>query len=70
MSLHPGYIANVAADLRPQDVRPWAASAFAERIGNLGKDDPGTIGRLPLGPRHITGSSTGLASQRLSDAWR
>ena len=57
VSLHPGYIANVAADLRPQDVRPWAASAFAERIGNLGKDDPGTIGCLPLGPRHITGGA-------------
>ena len=58
LTLHPGYVANVAADLEPQDVQPWAAALFHERIGDLGKDDPGTIGCLPLGPRHITGGGT------------
>jgi len=58
MTLHPGYVANVASDLAPQDVRPWAAAAFTERVSSLGKDDPGTIGCLPLGPRHITGGGT------------
>jgi hypothetical protein len=58
LSLHPGYVANIASDLATQDVRPWAASAFNERLGNLGKDDPGTIGCQPLGPRHITAGGT------------
>jgi hypothetical protein len=52
---HPGYIINVAADLDPSDVRPWASKAFNEHLDDLGKDDPGTIGCQPLGPRHITG---------------
>lgn len=58
---HPGYIANLAADLDAADVEPWAAQAFAERMNDLGKDDPGTIGCQPLGPRHITGGA--LASR-------
>jgi len=27
-------------------------------MAEFGKDDPGTIGCLPLGPRHITGGGT------------
>jgi hypothetical protein len=52
---HPGYVINVAADLDPADVRPWAAQVFDAHLDDLGKDDPGTIGCQPLGPRHITG---------------
>jgi hypothetical protein len=52
---HPGYIINLAADLQPADVQPWAAQAFDQHINELGKEDPGTIGCQPLGPRHITG---------------
>jgi hypothetical protein len=55
LPLHPGYIANVAADLAPSDVRPWAAELFEQRAYGLGKDDPGTIGCQPLGTRHVTG---------------
>ena len=54
---HPGYIINVAADLDPADVRPWAAQGFNAHLDDLGKDDPGTIGCQPLGPRHITGGA-------------
>jgi hypothetical protein len=54
---HPGYIINVAADLDPSEVRPWAAKVFNEHLDDLGKDDPGTIGCQPLGPRHITGGA-------------
>ncbi|HKS57228.1 MAG TPA: hypothetical protein VJS12_18175 [Steroidobacteraceae bacterium] len=54
---HPGYVINVATDLDPADVQPWAAKVFNERLDNLGKDDPGTIGCQPLGPRHITGGA-------------
>jgi len=53
--LHPGYVANVATDLEPSDVQSWAARLFDERMNELGKDDPGTIGCLPFGPRAITG---------------
>lgn len=52
---HPGYVINVAADLDPADVKPWASQVFNEHLDDLGKDDPGTIGCQPLGPRHITG---------------
>lgn len=55
MPFHPGYVINVAADLDPADVRPWATQTFNAHLDNLGKDDPGTIGCQPLGPRHITG---------------
>lgn len=54
---HPGYVINIAADLDPAEVRPWASQAFDDRLDDLGKDDPGTIGCQPLGPRHITGSA-------------
>jgi hypothetical protein len=53
----PGYVINIAADLDADDVRPWAAQAFNARLDDLGKDDPGTIGCQPLGPRHITGGA-------------
>jgi hypothetical protein len=59
--LHPGYVGNIAADLDPADVQPWAARMFDERMGDFGKDDPATIGCLPFGPRHITGG--GLLSR-------
>jgi hypothetical protein len=54
---HPGYVINVAADLDPAEVKPWAAEAFNAHLDSLGKDDPGTIGCQPLGPRHITGGA-------------
>lgn len=54
--LHPGYAANVAADLEPAQVRSEAAEVFRQRMLEFGKDDPSTIGCLPMGPRHITGS--------------
>jgi hypothetical protein len=52
---HPGYLINLAADLDPEDVRPWAVQTFNTRLDDLAKDDPATIGCQPLGPRHITG---------------
>jgi hypothetical protein len=55
LPFHPGYIINLAADLEPADVLPWAAQAFDAHLNDLGMDDPGTIGCQPLGPRHITG---------------
>ena len=54
MPLHPGYVGNIAADLDTTDVQPWADALFMERLAVFGKDDPGTIGCQPLGPRRIT----------------
>lgn len=57
-SPHPAYLLNIAADLDASDVQPWATKLFVERMNNLGKDDPASIGCQPFGPRHIFG--TGL----------
>ncbi len=55
LPFHPGYVINLAADLEPEDVHPWAAQAFEAHLNDMGMDDPGTIGCQPLGPRHVTG---------------
>jgi hypothetical protein len=34
------YARNIAADLKPEDVLPWAASVAAERVENSQKDQP------------------------------
>jgi hypothetical protein len=64
-AFHPGYTINLAADLDASDIQPWAAKAFAERMNNLGADDPGTIGCQPLGPRSITGGGGIAARQKI-----
>jgi hypothetical protein len=50
-----GYAGNIATDLEPGDIQPWAGALYKQRMEDFGKDDPGTIGCLPLGPRHIAG---------------
>jgi hypothetical protein len=57
-SPHPALLLNIAMDLDPADVQPWATQAFVERMNNFGKDDPASIGCQPFGPRHVLG--TGL----------
>ena len=47
----PGHIANIAADLKAEDVEPWAEALYKQRLGDLGKDDPWTVHCLPAGPR-------------------
>ena len=54
ISLGAGYVANLTTELKPEDVRPWAAAVYKERSENLGKDDPWTVQCQPLGTRHIT----------------
>jgi hypothetical protein len=58
MNTPAGYVGNIAADLQPGEIQPWASALYRQRIEDLGKDDPGTIGCLPLGPRHIIGGGT------------
>jgi hypothetical protein len=45
------YNANIAKDLKPGDVLPWAEALARQRQENLGRDDPSTIHCLPFGPR-------------------
>jgi len=54
-SVPPSLVGDITTDLKPGDVQPWAAALYAQRMAEFGKDDPSTIGCLPLGPRHVTG---------------
>jgi hypothetical protein len=37
----PGsYDRNIARDLKPQDIQPWAEAVYQERVRNMGKDAP------------------------------
>jgi len=53
--VNQGYSANITTDLAPSEIQPWAAALSKQRLEELGKDDPETIGCVPGGPRHITG---------------
>jgi hypothetical protein len=59
--VNPGiaYAGNIVADLADNDVLPWADALSRQRMSDFGKDDPGTVGCLPRGPRNITGGSGG-----------
>jgi hypothetical protein len=45
------YNGNIASDLKPDDILPWAASLAQQRRDNFGKDDPSSLQCLPFGPR-------------------
>ena len=45
------YQGNIATDLKPEDVQPWADALFKQRSAALGKDDPTQFQCLPEGPR-------------------
>ncbi len=53
---HPAYLMNIAADLDPADVQPWAVQESTKRTNDFGKDDPAAIRCQPFGPRHIFGT--------------
>ena len=38
-------------------MKPAAAKLYEQRLSEFGRDDPGTIGCLPAGPRHILGGA-------------
>jgi hypothetical protein len=46
------YLMNIAADLKPADVKPWAMESVSRSFANLGRDNPGT-NCLPNGPETI-----------------
>jgi hypothetical protein len=61
----PKYARNIAADLQPGEIHPWARAAVDERRENLGKDGM-QVRCLPLGPAYATsGDSTGSEMVRI-----
>ncbi|HKS57223.1 MAG TPA: hypothetical protein VJS12_18150 [Steroidobacteraceae bacterium] len=59
----PAYLMNIAADLQPSDVQPWAEQLATQRMKSYGKDDPAAIGCQPFGPRHIFGTMLNEAAR-------
>jgi hypothetical protein len=49
------YGGNVVADLKGDDIQPWAEALYKQRMEDLGKDDPSTFKCLPQGPRALIG---------------
>jgi hypothetical protein len=61
----PKYARNIAADLEPGEIQPWARAVVDERRENLGKDGM-QVRCLPLGPAYATsGDSTGSEMVRI-----
>src|SRR5882672_1001713 len=60
--ISPKYSRNVAADLKPGDVQPWAQALVEERRENLGKGYMNTI-CVPFGPSYVTSADTIGAEQ-------
>ena len=53
LRISPKYARNVAADLKPEEIRPWARALVAERRENLGRDYM-NVQCVPLGPGYAT----------------
>jgi hypothetical protein len=51
--ISPKYRVNIAADLKPEEVQPWARALVQQRTEDLGKTAM-TAQCLPLGPGYIT----------------
>jgi hypothetical protein len=57
--LSPTYSRNVAADLKPEEIQPWAQDLLKQRLENLDRDFMNVL-CLPLGPLYpIDADSTG-----------
>jgi hypothetical protein len=48
--MDPGGYGNIAADLKPEDIQPWADALFKQRAANFGRDNPTQFQCLPQGP--------------------
>jgi len=61
----PKYSRNIAADLKPEDIQPWARELVEERRENLGKEYM-NVKCVPLGPGYATAAdSTGAEMMRI-----
>jgi hypothetical protein len=63
--ISPKYARNIAADLKPGDVQPWAEALVRQRKENLEKDYMNVL-CLPLGPGYSTAAdSTGAEMMKI-----
>src|SRR5262245_56987612 len=63
--ISPKYSRNIAADLKAEDVQPWAKALVEERRENLGKDYM-NVKCVPLGPGYTTAAdSTGAEMMKI-----
>src|SRR6185369_1916997 len=65
LKISPKYSRNIAADLKRDEVQPWARALVEERRENLGKDYM-NVKCVPLGPGYATAAdSTGAEMMRI-----
>lgn len=64
--LSPKYRIDIASDLKPEEVQPWARALVEQRVENIGKDS--MVARcLPLGPQYSTDAdSTGGGMMKIA----
>src|SRR5689334_10968254 len=63
--ISPKYGLDIAADLKPGEVQPWAETLVQKRMEDLGKDHMSVL-CLPLGPGYITsGGSTAAGMTKI-----
>ncbi len=63
--ISPKYSRNIAADLKPGEVRPWAEALVQQRQEDLGKDYMNVL-CVPLGPGYTTSAdSTGAEMMKI-----
>ena len=63
--ISPKYSRNIAADLKPGEVQPWAEALVQQRKENLGKDYMNVL-CVPLGPAYSTDAdSTGAEMMKI-----
>jgi hypothetical protein len=60
--ISPKYARNIAADLKPGDIQPWAQALVKQRIEDLGKDYMNVL-CVPLGPGYATDADSTGAEQ-------
>jgi hypothetical protein len=65
IKVSPTYARNIAADLKPDEIKPWARAVVDGRREDLGKDGM-QVRCLPLGPAYpASGDSTGSEMVRI-----
>jgi hypothetical protein len=65
LKISPKYSRNIAADLKPDDIQPWARALVEQRREDLGKDYM-NVRCLPLGPGYTTAAdSTGAEMMKI-----
>ncbi len=63
--ISPKYSRNIAADLKPEEIQPWARALVDERREDLGKDYM-NVQCVPLGPGYATSAdSTGSEMMKI-----